>query len=465
MNNLLTFYKPTHRQKIQGELPPHSRLYCIPDYYLKVATLVALTVLLGSIPFKHNKGIVYAAETLLALVFVSDLYCFKKSHLFFQTIKTNPFTWIISLYSATVLFSVFFSYNPYYSFKQFTYEIIINVVLFYLIIYLMVRKYITLHMTLNILIYTNVIFMLIYFSQGIQWYLFPNQPFMSTINSSIKIHDIFDVFFILTRCSNLFSYKAPSTYSLFFIALGFTTLLSSKLNIQTLKIILLSSFNLIMVIFSMLKAPVIAICLTSILACFLPFKRKLQFLITGLTLLSILILIVLFSPISNKFMRGENLSAVIHGKYKESGSFGSRLHGYPLYLKQLLKHPFIGVGIGRRNIKQALPILVRKSGLPHGHNTIINTAIQQGIQSALALIIFIFLKFKKGIFFLEKTNICELPAYIYVSSYIIWLCMFWIRSSFDDMFRHSISTFYWILAAFYTFCIMQQVAKKQSDKI
>ncbi|RLB01853.1 MAG: hypothetical protein DRG83_09480 [Deltaproteobacteria bacterium] len=432
--------------------------------YIKLGTTVGLAVLFAALPFKHNKGIVYASEILLAATFVLDLYINKSKKILVETLKENPFTWIIAIYSATALFSVFFSYNPLYSFKQFIYEILINVFLYYTALFLVIRGHTTVEKITRSLILTNILFLAVFFLQGLQWYIFPGHAFMSTIHGSIKTHNVFETYSALTRWSNLFSYKTPSTYCLFFVALGFGVFFSSKSSFQVFKTITISLFNLIVIVLSVLKAPIVAICLTAICVCFLPFdtKRRLELFIAGSLIAALLIFIALFSPISKGFIRGENLSAILHGKYSKSGSFGSRLHGYPLYVKHVLKHPFIGVGIGRRNIKKALPDLVKKTGFPHGHNVFLNTIVQQGIQSAIALLIFILLKFKRGLRTLKELTVLDSAIAIYLSTYIIWLCMFWLRSSFDDMFRHNISTFYWVLAAFFTFCVMSQQQEEKN---
>ncbi len=437
---------------------------CRPEnHYLRLFFLVGLALLLTALPFRHNKAIVYASETLLALVFLVDISKEKKA--FFLSIKNNPFNWIIIVYSATAFLSVLFSHNPFYSFKQFIYEIVINVLTFYVIIYLLSRYLVSMKQILQVLVLSNIIFITIYFLQGVQWCLMPYHPVMSNLGGKVRLHNFLDIFNYLRHCSDLFSYKSISTCLLFFVAMGLGVFFSPSSSLKSPKIIVLTLLNLFIVVFSTLKAPVVAICFSAILACFFPFNTRKRIILLAASILITVLLawIMIMSPLSSRFMRGERVSEMLHGKFHSSGSFGSRVLGYKLYLEHIFRHPFTGVGIGRRNIKKALPDLVAKTGFSHGHNVFINTAIQQGIQSAIALIIFIILQFKHGITALKKLQDHKSPEFLYLSTYLIWLCMFWIRSSFDDMFRHSISTFYWVLAAFFTYCLIGQT-KEQNEK-
>ncbi len=434
----------------------NQKVYQTTEARLKALLKIALALLLVSLPFKHSKGLMYTSEAIIGSIFLFDIYKNKARAYLFETIRENPFIWIIGLYSATVLLSVFFSFNPIYSAKQFVYEIIINVTLFFILIYLYQREFITLKQTLHILILTNLIFISIFLLQGLQWYLFPSHPLMRNISRGIRKPEVWQIFFELSRYSDLFSYKAVTTYVLFFAALGLAYLYLPIPFRDKLKPICLGIANVTVAISSMLKAPIVAIGFAIALSPLLPLKRnqRIKILYSNVILIALFLFLIFFSPLKTYFLRGENLTSLVHGKYRKWGSFGSRIIIYKTYVKQILKHPFIGVGIGRRNIKFAFPDSVKESRHTHAHNVFLNVALQQGIQSVLMLFVFIFLQLRYGISILRTFTAHLDSRYIYVLAFVIWICMFWTRSSFDDMFRHSISTYYWVLMSPFTFCLV-----------
>ena len=417
------------------------------------------------LPFKHNKGAIYFAEALLVLGVTIDIHRVGSLKGFYRIAKNSPLSLPIVLFIFTSFASVLFSFDPLYSFKQFTYEVVINIVLYYVILYSLIQGYLNINKCVRFLLCGNIIFVCVYILQLFQWYFFQHHLFMSTAKSHMTFSNIYKLAANLTRWSNLFSYKAISTYSLFFVAFALAYLYSVTAVKKKVLMAFLGVANICLILFSVLKAPVVAIVFSLIWIFFIPLQQKRRLIICfSVIVLAMIVMITSVNSLKKRFFRSESITNIMRGKFDEKGSFGIRIRVYTAYAKYIIKHPFKGIGIGRRNIKKALPSLVKESGLVHGHNTFLNFAVQTGIQGALALVFFIIVKFRYAFKYLRNRTKYDDIRYVWVICYVLWLCMFWVRSSFDDMFRHSFSTFYWTLCAIYTYCIFGSEMWKGSPK-
>ncbi len=427
---------------------------------LNLGVFIGLLILFVAIPYKHSKGALYTGEIILALCMLIDLYMFSNTKLFILIVEKNPFSLWILIFATSVFLSVPFSHYAFYSFKQFMYEIVINITLYYVLIFLFVRNYIGINKITKLLIAGNITFICAYFLQGIEWYFLPSHPFLRTVHGIEAYAHIYEAYFNMASYSNLFSYKALTTYTLFFISLALAFLYSTATFTKKLLIVLLGCGNLALVFLSLLKASIVAITFSFLAIFLLPHRGKKRVLFCVMIIVvAITVSIVAVKPLRKRFFRSENISNVIRGKLGEKGSFSVRIRAYRVYLDYIFTHPFVGVGIGRRNIKKALPELTKESRLVHGHNVFINYAVQTGIQGALALICLILIKFKHALKYLRSCECLSDPKCVFVTAYVFWLCMFWTRSSFDDMFRHNFSTFYWIIASIFTYCIISRDVK------
>jgi O-antigen ligase len=105
--------------------------------------------------------------------------------------------------------------------------------------------------------------------------------------------------------------------------------------------------------------------------------------------------------------------------------------------------------LGRRNIKQALPDVRKQAGLGHGHNTLLNYALQIGIQGAIFLLAVILSQARILWLALKKTERNK-PYHIFLTASMLFMVMFWISNTFEDAFRHESACYYWLITALIT---------------
>ena len=117
--------------------------------------------------------------------------------------------------------------------------------------------------------------------------------------------------------------------------------------------------------------------------------RGVRLLSFGFWILLLSLLIALWTtPYGRKLLlRSEKISLLLSGDYQafpRAGSLGERLYIWPIYLKEALRHPLKGMGLGRR-VQKRVWFREKKEIAPqeHAHNLFLNLWLQAGLPAML----------------------------------------------------------------------------------
>ena len=343
--------------------------------------------------------------------------------------------------------SVSYSFAPSDSIRTFLFGFLLNILLF-TSLSVFIIKYLAIWQTILVIKRVNLLFLIVYFFLILQWILMPQRPAFCELLTLDGIASQ-DIFFLFSYTNSLFAgILHTSIYVLFFICLFFVTLITTK---YTKIDIVMFAANMAVLISTTKRGGMLAVFSGFILA---PLLTKCTYRYYAVMCVCICIaLSCLFFTGAGKYFVRENWGLIISGNIKqawdEGGSIPLRIYTYIAYGKQVLKQPFKGVGFGRRNIKQALPDVRKQAGLGHGHNTLLNYALQIGIQGAIFLLAVILSQ--AGILWLAlKKTERNKPYHIFLTASMLFMVMFWISNTFEDAFRHESACYYWLITALIT---------------
>ena len=343
--------------------------------------------------------------------------------------------------------SVGYAFATSYSIRNFLFDFLLYILLF-ISLSIFIIKHLTILQTILVIKRVNLLFIIVYFSLILQWILMPHRPAFCKLQTLDGI-PCQDIFFLFSYTNNLFAgILHTSIYVLFFICLFFVTLITTK---YTKTDIVMFVANMAVLIFTTKRAGMLAVFSGFILA---PLLTKCTYRYCAAMCICICIALspLFFTGAGKHFVR-ENWGLIVSGNIKqawhEGGSIPLRVYTYMAYTKQVLKQPFKGVGFGRRNIKQALPDVKKQAGLGHGHNTLLNYALQIGIQGAIFLLAVILSQARILWLAFEKTERNK-PYHIFLTASMLFMVMFWISNTFEDAFRHESACYYWLITALIT---------------
>ena len=215
--------------------------------------------------------------------------------------------------------------------------------------------------------------------------------------------------------------------------------------------VIILPLNILVLISTTKRAGILALLLGVFFAPFLVRNARKYSIATCLGL-SVAFLLVLLTNTGNHFVR-ENWDLILKVKIKEAkeerGSLPLRIFTYKAFGSQVLRHPFKGVGFGRRNIKHSLPEITEKAGLNHGHNTFLNYALQTGVQGAVALFGVVLAQVTIWWNAIKKTGPNKQDR-IFLAASLMFMLMFWTSNTFEDAFRHQSICYYWLITALST---------------
>ncbi len=352
-------------------------------------------------------------------------------------------TFLVTFSAISLSYSLAISY----SIRNFLFDLLLNILLF-TSLSIFIIKYLTILQTILVIKRVNLLFLFVYFFLILQWILMPHRPAFCELQTLDSI-PWQDIFFLFSHTNNLFAgILHTSIYVLFFICLLFVTLITSK---PTKTDIVMFVANMAVLISTTKRAGMLAVFSGFILAPLLT-KCTYRYFAAICICICIALSTLFFTGAGKHFVR-ENWDLIMSGNIKqawhEGGSIPLRIYTYMAYSKQVLKQPFKGVGFGRRNIKQALPDVKKQAGLYHGHNTLLNYALQIGIQGAIFLLAVILTQARILWLALKKIEFNK-QYHIFLTASMLFMVMFWISNTFGDAFRHESACYYWLFTALIT---------------
>ncbi len=385
------------------------------------------------------------------LIIICNYYFVKNKNYFDNYLylpKESRPLWI----SLTILvtfsaISVSYSFSIFYSIRNFLFDFLLNILLF-TSLSIFISKYLTICQTTLVIKRINLLFLIVYFFLILQWILMPHRPAFCELQTLDGIPNQ-DIFFLFSHTNSLFAgILHTSIYVLFFVCLFFVTLITTK---PTKTDIVMFAANMAVLISTTKRAGMLAVFSGFILAPLLT-KCTYRYFAAMCICICIALSSLYFTGAGKHFVR-ENWGLIMSGNIKqawdERGSIPLRIYTYMAYGRQVLKQPFKGVGFGRRNIKQALPDVKKQAGLGHGHNTLLNYALQIGIQGAIFLLAVILTQARVLWLALKKTEF-NIQYQIFLAASMLFMVMFWISNTFEDAFRHESACYYWLVTALIT---------------
>ncbi|MDL1959702.1 MAG: O-antigen ligase family protein [Deltaproteobacteria bacterium] len=355
------------------------------------------------------------------------------------------------LWISLILLVTFSAISVSYSFTSYSIKNFIDSLIYILLftfLSVFISKYLTIWQTILVIKRVNLLFLIVYFFLILQWILMPHRPVFCKLPTLDGI-SYQDIFFLFSYTNNFFvSILDTSIYVLFFICLFFITLITTK---PTKTDIVMFAANMAVLISTTKRGGMLAVFSGFILA---PLLTKCTYrYFTAICLCICIALSCLFFTGAGKHFVRENWGLIMNGNIKqawdERGSIPSRIYTYMAYSKQVLKQPFKGVGFGCKNIKYALPDVEKQAGLCHGHNTLLNYALEIGIQGAIFLLAVILSQARILWLALKKTEFNK-QYHIFLVTSMLFMVMFWISNTFDDAFRHQTACYYWLITALIT---------------
>jgi len=172
-----------------------------------------------------------------------------------------------------------------------------------------------------------------------------------------------------------------------------------------------------------------------------------KMILTALALALLVMAVVLPRPIlvlGDKEYEG----AARLGKVGVLGLKGSRTDLWAKSLDYLKKHPFSGVGFGRRSWTKAFPEMkARHPNFWHGHNTFLNLAVELGLQGLAAFIFLLSRIFKelwpgRG---REAFGRTSGPPGLLITAAWVMTCGYFLSNLTDDIYNNDAALLFWLL--------------------
>lgn len=395
--------------------------------------LTGLFLILLAVYFRNTRTLIFISG---ALFFINLFFCYKA---LLDLIKKNIYGFVfLGLFLLFLIFAVIYSPYPSASFDDFLVSYFFYILLFLnLAIFWeeILKRDKTFWIILCIILGVNLIANLIFLVCGVDhcknnfhcyilWGL-------SGFNEGLPLNSIFHH---LTRLSVIYTFNVCFFVSMFF-------LLKNRLRWICFFLFIM---DLIYLIWMGRRTALLGLFIGAIIVSFLFVKfRKIVFSILALILL--LIGIIFISPYKKDILiRSDKISILLSGdyqKFKEAGSLGKRLYGWPIYLKWAIKHPFKGTGLARRVQKRVLANIEKDTKLEHAHNIFLNLWLQGGLQIAIVFTIFYFWLILK-VFKILK-NIDGREFYFFISMFI-FLVSFFVMGSLEGFEKETGFVLFWL---------------------
>ena len=402
--------------------------------------IIGLGMIIFIIPFKHLNAFKSIGVAMVCIGWLSLKVRFHN-----WKVRSNPLLLPLLLFFITILISTISCYYLNYTQNKIISEFIRLTILFIIIAdYCDTRDKVA---KIFLLFLSANIASLIYF--GFQFFYngFNIQEFSQAICTGQWISDG------TPRTSTYFLFAVTFIYVAFFYVKGL------KLYVG---LTLLFMLNIFFLITTNQRGALLA-CFCVFVSLPLIYQKNIKKILIAI-LLTILFsgIIITATPLKSMLIH-ENWSQIKKLDFSikdKSGSLVLRLQIQRYAWQYLKKHPFTGIGYGRKNFDKVVSELkeLPPRGFNHAHNAFLNLALHTGVQGLLALILILFVQFKmawKG----NKEACNEFDKYFFTAS-MLYIIGFWIRMQFDDVVRRGIALNYWIIIGLMTSLWLNLETKK-----
>ncbi len=361
-------------------------------------------------------------------------------------IPSNPMLPAIVIFSITLFISMITGYDPYYSFYRMITKFLAHVILFIVILdSLSSRKKLALLFSLFFIGNILAIFVLTF-------QLYSKNFVLSEFVLSILHREFLSI-----------GMQHTSTYLFLILTFIYTSMFFIKEKKWYFFLVPYFFINFFFLFASNQRAGLIAVTFVLFTHLFFFTEHRKKALTAIVIIITISTMLALFTSFKS-FLLHEDWTKVIQLDFSIKNRFDSaqgRIVIQKYFLDYLKKKPFAGVGYGRKNMKNVENELNEKRpwDLTHGHNILLNIAVQAGLQGAFALLFLIFMQFKIVLKGLKRAD-NSADKFFFTAS-ILYLAGFWLRMQIDDAFRYSTELTYWIVMGLATSLWLIQEKEKQ----
>ena len=419
------------------------------------------TLLLLCLPLNVGPTIEYVLIILMIIVCTYNISTSGYSIIWYiKKFFRQPLGWSIGLFVISCGFSIITSIDPSYSSRQYIDEIILKI-FFYCVFSIYCATLTKKTDWFKLIVIANIIFLVIYIYVMMQWMLMPTHPVFVPKGLNISHWNLQDIIF---QYGNITTLIHDSKHTGFFLMLAIAVSCIPALWHPEKKVyFMLFLLNFTVLITTVRRSHMIAsIAGIALSSTFKPATLKKLSLVITITIAT-LFLTGIYLHKSNKlsYLVHEDWNKVISWKVEQDGSVFLRLIAVKLYGAEVLKHPFTGVGLGKKNIKEAYPEIASKLKLGHPHNVFVNIACETGIQGALTLLLLICVQ-ANLLFKCYKTTSNEDIQLIMITG-LSYMLMYWLAQMATYGFRHGTATLYWLFMAIPTGYALAEQMKPAKD--
>ncbi len=415
----------------------------------RIALNILVFLLIALLPFRIGptaKILACIAITLIA-AFQWKAATGKDASRMLKLYARSPVFLAVLCIDCLALASIFFSPDKEYSIRVFLDEFLLNTCLFASVaLYSSTGSRCPLNWKKG-LETANIIFLAGYLGLMLQWLLFPDHPLFMRADANICMGSIPGIVFSFGNHSRVF--HGIHHVSLFLgLMIAFWSNMPER---NSWKNILFIFVNFATLISTTRRAASLASLAGMLFALKKQKKDSMLLLITVTALIAGIFMAVFLAGASKYFVR-ENWQLMFRGNIEQArklgGSIPLRMSTYREFSREITRHPFTPQGIGKKLIKEYHRDLVKRAGLQHGHNTLLNFAFYMGIQGAIALAMLVFVQAR--LFWKALQDAGSIHDRQLMLTALTFLIIFWGTNMFTDGFRHGSATLYWLFTAIST---------------
>ncbi len=408
--------------------------------FFDLMLIIGFGLIIFTIPFKHLTAFKSIG---IAMVFIGWLSLKAMSHSW--KIRPNPLLLPLLLLFIAISGSIFSCYYLNYTLNKIISEFLRLTIIFIIIIDYCDSRNKAIKIS-KLFLLANIT-SLIYFGFQFFYHNFDIQKFSHAVCAGQWISNG------TPRTSTYFLFAVTFIYVAFFYIKGLK-------NYAGLTVLFL--LNIFFLIATNQRAPLLA-CFCVFVSLPLIYKKNIKkILIIILLTISCSGILIIATPLKTMLIH-ENWSQIKKFDFsikEKSGSLVLRLQIQKYVLQYLKKHPFAGIGYGRKNFDKVVAELkeLPPLGFNHAHNAFLNLALHTGVQGLLALILIIFVQFRmawKG----ARAALNEFDKYFFTAT-MLYIIGFWVRMQFDDVVRRGIALNYWIIIGLMTSLLLNLKIKK-----
>ncbi len=356
----------------------------------------------------------------------------------------HPLSWALGFLFVSAFISIFMSPDPKYSLRVFCSEYLLNFCMFISLL-LFSEKYGRKIDWLEIVTVANVVFLVFYLGLMSQWLVSQDEFWFLDTDRNVESASIVKKIFIFGKSTSIINgIKHTSIYLTLLVAVAFTYLVKHQHRIRNLILLLV---NLCTLISTRRRGAILSVIVG--MAALPLFYNSAKRYFAIFSLLFCLTVSALFISDNTRYFIREDWNLMFQGEIRKAkdmgGSVPLRIYAYLNFTKEVLKHPFTGTGLGKKNIKQVMPNIIKETEVVHAHNAFLELAIETGIQGALALLITIIIQARMLWTCWKNDDHSEIKGLMATS--LLFMIMFWGTNMFTDGFRHGSSTLYWLFMA------------------